>query len=788
MLAGLSQEELAERASMSKRGIADLERGARRTPYPATIRRLASALELSEVERTHLADAARDRPSARDDLGTLFGREAELVAIRHQLQLENVRLLTLVGMAGIGKTRLAVAAAAALADVYADGVCVVYLAPVEDASAVISTIASSLGVHGSASAVAAYLRRRHVLLVLDNCEHVLEAATDVAELLDACPRLAVLATSRAPLQLRRERLHPVPLLPTPPAHDAHTADEMLDNPSIALFVQRARQVRPDFDPDRPTLWAVGELCTRLDGLPLAIELAAARTRLLPPQAIVERLSRPLDVLVASNVDDTHRHRTLRNALDWSYALLSPTERAVLQRLGCFAGGCTLDAALAVCGVDDVEPTLEALIVHSLVKHDAGGAEPRVGMLETVRAYALEKLAASGGLDAARERHATYFLHLAEMALVEMSGPQQMRWLQRIDREWANLRSALAWLAQRARGGDSDAAETGLRLGAALWWYMHVRGVYAEARALVQPLMDATVSAPLTASRGRALRMLGVADWGLGDHAQARAEVEAAMEIARAVGDRDGESLALVALGAIGLSQSDPLIEAVQVEAVAVAEEIGSAWQKGWALTFLGLSALARNDLEEARSTFERAIRIRQQTGDIFGLAWARHGLASVERIAGNTALAEPLLAGALTTFRALGERPTAASILDSLADMALARGDFIVARAYFDDALTMYLDMDSPRGVGIALTGLAAVTAAEGDAEGALRLGGAAEALQQLGGAGMDLIHQRGSTHWLEQARQRIGPEAARAAWLAGSGLGLDDALAQARRLEVGAP
>jgi predicted ATPase/DNA-binding XRE family transcriptional regulator len=784
--AGLSQEELAERATLSKRGIADLERGARRPPHPATIRHLALALGLSDTERVRLVDAARDhRLPLPGQASRLVGRHAELAAVCERLRQDRVRLLTLVGTAGVGKTRLAMAAATELADSYADGVCVVYLAPVDDASSVMPALARSVGVRGSEVDVGAYLRRRQLLIVLDNCEHVLAAAPHVAALLETCPRLDILATSRSPLQLRREDIFQVSLLRVPTAEALKTGSELLEVPSVALFVQRARQVfmKPDFDFDPETLVAIGQLCARLEGLPLAIELAAARTRLLPPGAILKRLSRPLDVLVGGPVDDPSRHRTLRNALDWSYALLSATERQVFERIGCFAGGCTLDAAESVCGgVDEVEPILASLLDHSLLQAESSGArEPRVAMLDTVRAFALEKLDTGGKLERCRSLHAAYFLEFVETASVELRGPDQVTWLNRLDREWANIRSALELLAQRAAAGDAAAAEQGLRMGAALWWYMHVRGLYAEVRALLQPLVDAPVSSSPPRTRARALRVLGIAAWGIGDYATGRAEVEAGLAMSRGVSDLEGVGLALIALAGIGVSQADPRLADAASEALELAEAIGDAWTAGWALTFLGLFAIAAVDLDSARASFDRALHIREQSGDVFGLAWARQGLASVERLAGNLQLAEPLFSAALATFCSLGERPTVATILDSLGDIALVRGDHLLARARFDEALTLYLDMDSPRGVGVALAGLAAVAAAYGHVERALRLGGAAATLhQQRGQAGGPRL--RADNTVCAKHVDRRGDEAAEPAQYEMNGQPLEAMMLQRRR------
>jgi predicted ATPase/DNA-binding CsgD family transcriptional regulator/transcriptional regulator with XRE-family HTH domain len=820
LAAGLSQEELAERAGLSQRGISDLERGVRRSPYPGTARRLADALGLEAAERARLlaargaepppgpaAEADRARPPSPPmapdsraaatprrlpaQAAPLVGRASELEAIRRWLLHDGVRLLTLVGTGGTGKTRLAVAAAHELVDAFIDGAWFVDLAPVSAPPGVLQSTARVLGLRAAESALDevlhSYLRDKRLLLVLDNFEHVLAAAPAVAHLVDSCPDLVVLTTSREPLRLRWERLCPIGPLDVPESGIDHAPEELARTPSVALFLQRAREVRPDFELDVRNAASVAELCRRLDGLPLALELAAARVRALPPSAILGRIERRLDLLVGGRRDEPPRHHTIRAALDWSHDLLAPSERLLFRRLSAFVGGCTLEAAEAVCGPDlelDVLAGLESLLDRSLVKQDESAGEPRFGMLETVRAYASEALDAGGDADVVRLRHATYYVELAELARLELRGPRQMAWLARLDRELANIRAALQWLTSRAHAGEgaAQAAELGLRLGGAIWWYMHVRGLYAEVRELLLPLLGAP-AAQHAPARARALGTVGVAAWGLGEFDAARACQAQRLALARAPGDEAEAGQAHVDLACLAISQgAAPTAEAECASALEIARAIGDEWMLAWAFTFQGLLAIAQHDLPRAADRFEAAARLRVRLGDAFGQAWASYGLASVAALRGQRAVARPLYEEALATFRALGERPTVASILDALGALDLVRGDLAAARTRFGDSLSTYREMASQRGVGIALSGFAAVDAAEGATERAVRLAAAAASLREAGGSALELIAATGTDPrlWLERARRKLGEATFAAAWSSGQTLPADAAVREA--------
>ncbi len=490
--AGLTQEALAERAGLSVRGISDLERGRKRAPRRDTVALLLEALNLSPDERAALA-AARTPPAAtvpdrdvRLPLAPtpLVGREREVAAVvdllasgdRHAQGAPGTRLLTLVGPGGVGKTRLALAAAHRLVDRYVDGAVFVDLAPVRDPALVLPTIAAALGVRDTgaralAEALAIAIGARQLLLVLDNCEQVVRAAPDIAALLAACPALTVLATSRVVLRIAAEQVVPVPPLGLPDRSARTSLPELARSEAVALFVARARAAEPAFGLTEATAQAVAELVHRLDGLPLAIELAAVRIRTLPPRALLDRLDRRLPLLTGGARDGPARQRTMRDAIAWSYDLLTQNEQAVLRLLATFVGGFTLDAAEAVGAtarpnvavLDGLAGLVDASLLHQVEGSGDGpdAGTPRFGMLETVREFAQDQLAASGEEATLREAHAAYFLGLAEQAKPHLAAFGQGSWLRRLEADHPNFRVALATLAA------SDDHDAYLRLTASL---------------------------------------------------------------------------------------------------------------------------------------------------------------------------------------------------------------------------------------------------------------------------------------------------------------------------------
>ena len=491
--AGLMQEELASRAGLTAKAVSTLERGERRRPYPHTVRSLADALALTDAERASLAAAVPGRgenvratdagapPAVLPEPATaLVGRERDVEAVVGLIRHPENRLVTLTGPGGVGKTRLSTEVAWALlaAGSFPDGASFVALAPLEDASLVLPTIAQALLDAGetegrsSFASLRAYLRDKRLLLVLDNFERLLGAAPEVATLLEACPGLAVLATSRAPLRIRGEREYPVAPLAVPDPTRAPRLEDVADAPAVELFVQRARQASPAFEVSEANAAAVAAICWRLEGLPLALELAA-RVRFLGPTALLSRLDRALEASGARDLPE--RQRTMRSTLDWSYELLSGPEKRLFARLSVFAGGFALEAAETVGedrapGGEDALVLLERLVEQSLVLAETGkGAGLRYRMLEPVRQYALEKLGEGGEGEEVRRRHAAHFLALAERARPKLQGREEGEWLDRLEVDNDNLRAAIGWSLELGE------AQTALRLVAVLWYFWYKRG-------------------------------------------------------------------------------------------------------------------------------------------------------------------------------------------------------------------------------------------------------------------------------------------------------------------------
>jgi non-specific serine/threonine protein kinase len=520
------------------------------------------------------------------------------------------------------------------------------------------------------------LRDQRALLLLDNFEHVLGAAPEVALVLEACPDVAVLVTSRAALRLRWEQVMEVPPLALPPPVSAPAPDALATAPAVALFVQRARAAAPGFGLDRWNAGAVAAVCRRLDGLPLALELAAARCPVLSPAEILARLPESLDLLTGGAPDYPARHRTLRAAIAWSYDLLAPGEQALLRRLAVFAGGCTLEGAAAVGGGGDdpgqgVLDGLATLVRASLVRRAAPpGAAPRFRLLETVRQYARERLEASGEAAAVRRRHAGYCLAVAERAAPGLEGPEQVAWLERLEAEHDDLRAALRWALE---AGD---AQHGQRLAGALGWFWWVRGYLTEGRAWLAGLLGLPGAAAPTLPRAGALDAAGFLAFQQADYAAALALHGEALALREALGDRRGLRHPLHGLGDARLFGGDPDgARALFERGLANADALGDRWGVALFCQHLALLAYVRGDRRAARTWYERALAGSRERGNPWGVAYARGGLGRLALAAGDAAAAGALHRESLAALRDVGDRFVLAFKLQDLAAVAAARGD-----------------------------------------------------------------------------------------------------------------
>jgi predicted ATPase/class 3 adenylate cyclase len=491
-------------------------------------------------------------------LTQLIGREQEVVTALNFLQLEEVRLLTLTGPGGTGKTRLALQVAAELSEAFSDGVYFVNLAPFSDPELVVPAIAQTLDIKEIAdqtllNLLKASLHPKHVLLLLDNFEQVVGAAVYVAELLAACPILKVIVTSRAALHVRGEQECAVPPLAVPNPKHLPDLVTLSQYEAVALFIQRAQAVKPEFQVTNANAPAVAEICIRLDGLPLAIELAAARIKVLPPQALLVRLGQRLTVLTGGARDAPARQQTLRNTIEWSYDLLHVVEQRLFRLLSVFVGGCTLEAVEAVCEAlgDERGKVFEgvaSLIYKSLVQQgEQEGEEPRFMMLETIREYGLECLATSGELEVAWQAHALYYLSLAEKAEPNLEGQQQAEWLERLEREYDNLRATLKWCLERGELGHS--IEMALRLAGALWRFWEVRGHWSEGWNFLEQALERSKGGAILVQL-KALKAAAHLAYVRSDIDRAEALSEECLARCLELGDRVGIAFSLRLLGLI----------------------------------------------------------------------------------------------------------------------------------------------------------------------------------------------------------------------------------------------
>ena len=762
LVAGLSQEELAKRSGLSARGISALETGYRATPRPETVRLLADALGLDAAARAELVAGARPelaaaRPGAAP-VGRgpplalplpvpptrLVGREQEVAALCARLRREEVRLLTLTGPGGVGKTRLALAVAVGAADDFPDGVTFVPLAPVGDPALAPSAIITALGVRDVGDEPLVFrlqsvLRDKRLLLLLDNFEHVIAASPIVADVLETCPGVTILVTSRVRLRVSGEREVPIAPLSLVAGDRHHSVEDVATSDAVRLFIARAEDVQSEFALTPENAVAVAAICRRLDGLPLAIELAAAWVKVLPLSALLARLDHRLPLLTGGGRDLPERQQTMRHTIAWSHDLLTPEEQGLFRRLAVFAGGFTLEAAEAVAsgpgepGIDPLEG-VASLLDKSLLRQDAGPAgEPRFSMLETIREFGLERLAASAEAEATRRHHALYFLELTERIEPELLGAGQAATLARLEVDRDNHRAALAWLEQ---AGETDHF---LRLAGASGPFWDIHGPLGEGREWLERALARADAAPSPA-RAKALAWAGLLARAQGDHGRAAALEEKSLVVARATGDARAIADALHSLGQVVVSQGDyGRAAALYEEALALYRGLGGSLA-AFALVNLGVATAQRGEAERAGELLETGLAEHRARANTWGVGFA---------------------------LRALG-------------DLARTRGDHAEAIARFRGCLVAWNERGYPRGIAYGLIGLAAVAADGGQPERAARLLGAADVLRERFGCALWATERAAHEAAVGAARAALGEAAFAAALAAGCTLPLDRALAEA--------
>jgi predicted ATPase/DNA-binding XRE family transcriptional regulator/tetratricopeptide (TPR) repeat protein len=760
--AGLTQEALAERAGLTPNSISALERGEHRHPYPATVRALAAALGMSEEEQAALLASVPRRgqpvPAASSaslavpiPLVPLIGRHVAITELLALLRREEVRLVTLTGAGGVGKTSLALHVADEIAGAFDDGAVFVALASVRDASLVPAAVADALGVtetgnRSLADEVAGALGDRHLLLVLDNFEHLLPAASLITQLLARCRNLVVLVTSRAPLRLAGEHVLPVPPLALPGATDVDTAAEVAGVPAVQLFVERAHEADPAFSLHDDNAAALAAICRRLDGLPLAIELAAARSRFLPPPALLPRLERRLPLLTGGRRDAPDRHRTMREAIGWSYDILGAGEQRLFRRLSVFVGGFTLDAATAVaCPADDVLEHLSTLVEHRLVDRIPSPLkEPRFMMLETIREFALEQLAESGEATATEAAHTAWCRQLLERAGPFWFSPAQADWADRLDAEHDNLRAALA----RSAGTAGDTA--GVHLAGRLWPYWFIRGHISEGRRWLTRWVERT-SGDHTIERVRVLTGAAALAQVQGDEAPATIWGREALAIAETIGAGTGIDAAHVLIG-------------------------------------LGIAASIREDFDEAIAQYETALTVlRGLTATEPSAAPVASvlliNMASIALSHGDDERATQLAEEALSHQRRHDFSWGAAESTSLLALVARHRNDPVRAVSLFRESLTLAQDQQDPVQLVFALDHLARSIGQISVQRDVVRIVSAVMAFADRIGLYTDPATLADRQHDLDILESCLGPVVYRDALAEGHLLSIDEAIDRALAL-----
>lgn len=713
----------------------------------------------------------------------LVGRAADLAALVEVIQ--HTRLLTITGPGGVGKSRILAELGRLLAPEFLDGIAFIPLADITNPADFLPALARALDVKEAegrtlGQGVVSLLGDKRVLLLLDNFEQLAAAAPEVARLVEKCPGLRIVTSSRTPLRIAAEREYPLaPLaLPTP---GPEPPESLMEYSAIALFVERARMVKPSFALTPENAGAVGGVCRRLDGLPLALELAAARLRLLSPPALLERLDHALNVLTTGPRDIPARHQTLRAAIDWSYSLLTDAEQRLFRRMAVFVGGYSFADVEGVCADpgESCLDELESLVDKALVQVD--GQSDRLRLLQTIGEYARERLDDAGETDAITLRHAQRYAALARDIRDGIDGTDQVASLERGIVEEGNLHAALDTFLTQAQGGDLVAAEAGMQLCGDLYMYWHIRGKNLTARDYATAFLAADHAHTHTAGRSGALRTAGLAWWVLGEFQRANDLWAESYQVAEKLQDARERCIAAwnVGLGLLGFDLDAGFKRTA--ESIEWSQAIGFASCQGLALTVDGILHTVAGNLEAAQARHSQALAIQRQLGDQEGAGLSLGGLAALAAGRGDFADAVDLYKQSLAAFETIGDRAEEARILAEMAWTYLRHDDTAQARRRFFDSVRVYTDVASVRGVGLALVGLAAAEVVEHRPERAVQIAAAAEVYAHQEGIVNVYSEDALGREFVEQARAALSEEELGRAMEIGRRLTIKQALDLAR-------